>query len=143
MNLRLFSVAALLSALAACAPKPKVDEAAVFGAIEANLKAMQAEDLAGVMATVHPQGENLEATREIFEEIFAKYDFQYTISNLKVADVKGDEVFVTFVQRTERTGGANDRPDNIMEGVHTLKKDGETWKLLRTTALRVTPLKRP
>lgn len=141
MNPRPFSATLLAAVLAACTPQPKVDEAAVFGVIEENLQAMQAEDIDGVMATVHPEGADVAATRAVVEEIFAKYDFKYRLSGLKVVSVKDGEVQVRFVQTTERTGGAEDQADNVLDGVHTLKKDGAKWKLLRTTATRVTPLK--
>jgi hypothetical protein len=143
MKRRLFPVLLLVGGATACSPLPREDEAAVFGIIQENLQAMQKEDLAGVMATVHSQGENLAATRAVIEEIFAKYDFRYTLSDLKVTGARNGVVRVSFVQRTERTGGADDRPDNIVEGIHLLKKDGAQWKLLGTVADRVTPLHPP
>lgn len=141
MNLRLLPVALLVCALAACTPKSKVDETAVFGAIQENLSAMQREDINGVMATVHPETPDFEASRAVFEEIFAKYDLKYDLRELKVVGTTETEVKVSYVQKTQRVGGATDLPDNIVEGVHTLKKDGDKWKLLRTVSIRFTPLK--
>lgn len=140
MKLRLFPALLGLCAATACSPIPKAEEAAVFGALAANLQAMQKEDLPAVLATIHPESGNFAATRTVIEEIFAKYDFRYTLSDLKVVGVKDGVVRVSFIQRTERTGGAEDRPDNLVEGVHLLKKDGAQWKLLGTAATRVEPL---
>lgn len=141
MHLRTFSAALLACALVACGPKVKVDQAAAFGTLEENVKAMQREDLNAVMATIHPESADFEATRRVIEEIFAKYDLQYELRELKVVSATPNEMKVSFVQKTERIDGATDLPDNLVEGVHTLKKDGDKWKMIRTVTIRVTALK--
>ncbi len=140
MNLRPLLTALFVCALAACTAKPRVDEAAVFGAIRENLKAMERKDINAVMATVHPETANFEASREVIAEVLTKYDLRYEVRDLKVVNTTGDEVKVSFVQQTRRVGGEPDLPDNLVEGVHTLKKDGDKWKLLRTVNIRVTSL---
>ena len=141
MPLRPLLAVLLFGTLAACTPKPKVDQAAVFKVLEENMQAMQREDIDAVMATVHPASPDFASTREVIEQIFSKYDLKYELRDLKVVDATPDEVKVSFVQKTERTGGATDLPDNLVEGVHTLKKDGDLWKMIRTVTLRVTTLK--
>jgi len=143
MNPRLLLTALLVGTLSACVPKPKVDEAAVFGVLQENLKAMEREDIEGVMATVHPETPEFEATRSVIEQIFAKYDLKYELREMKAVSATDREVKVSYVQKTQRTGGADDLPDNIAEGIHTLKKDGDQWKLLRTVTIRFTPVTTP
>jgi ketosteroid isomerase-like protein len=123
-----------LIALSACSPKPKVDEAAIFGAIRENLEAMQKEDLKAVMETVHPESGDLAKTRELIAEIFANYDLKYELSDLRVTDASDGKVNVTFTQRTKRTDGTQDDTENVVRGTHTLKQDGGRWKLLGTRA---------
>ena len=92
------------------------------------------------MDTLHPQSLNLAAARETFRQVFEKYDLKYELQDLKVAGAKSQQVKVSFVQRTRRAGGAEDFMDNAVEGVHTLKKDGDQWKIVDTAATRVSAL---
>ena len=140
MNRLSLPIAVLACALAACTAKPKPEQEAVFGAIRENLDAMQREDLNGVMATVHPQTPDFEASKAIIEEIFKKYDLKFELSNLKLVSLKDGEAKVAYTQKTMRVGGEADLPDNMVEGVHTLKKDGDKWKITNSVQLRVTPL---
>jgi len=132
--------AALACVLAACTAKPKPEQEAVFAAIRENLSAMEREDINAVMATVHPQTPDYEASRAVIEEIFKKYDLKFELIDLKLAGIRDGEAKVAYTQKTTRVGGDTDLPDNIVEGVHTLKKDGDKWKIINSVQLRITPL---
>src|SRR5688572_25482096 len=83
--------ALLVCLLAACAPKTKVDQAAVFSTLEENLQAMQREDLDGVMATIHPAAPDVGEIRGGIEELFAKYDLKLDLRDLKIVNATPDE----------------------------------------------------
>lgn len=142
MNLRHLFALVLVCGLGACAPKPQLDEAAVFKTVEDNVRAMEHKDIDGVMATVHPKssGASSEARAEI-EGIFARYDLKYTLSDMKIVSETPEEVRVRFVQKTEKSGGDADFTDFIVEGVHSLRKDGDKWKLFDIVITKTTPVK--
>ena len=128
----------LLVSFAACAPKPNPEEKALFSAIEENTKAMEREDIDAVMATVHPETPDFEATKAFLEDYFSKTEFKYEVSSLKLIGLEDGEAQVSFVQKSIP---ANGDPGAVVvaEGVHTLKKDGEKWKLLRSVAVPIVP----
>jgi len=140
MHFRPLLVIVATAFLTACGPQNKVDQAALFGVLEKNIDAMQREDLAGVMATIHPESPDFEATRGVTGELFAKFDFKYELRDLKVVSATPEEVKVSFVQKTTKVAGPADVPTHLVEGVHTLRKDGGEWKMIRTVTIRTTTL---
>jgi hypothetical protein len=126
--------------LTACGPQNKVDQAAAFAVLEKNMDAMQREDIAGVMATVHPQSPDFDATRTAIEELFAKFDFKYELRDLKVIKATPEEVKVSFVQKSTKVAGPAEIPTLLVEGVHTLRKDGGQWKMVKMVTIRTTTL---
>ena len=140
MHFRPLLVIVAAALLSACGPQNKVDQAALFGVLEKNMDAMQREDVAGVMATVHPQSPDFDATRGVIEELFAKFDLKYELRDLKVVSATPEEAKVSFVQKTTKVAGPAVIPTHLVEGVHTLRKDGGEWKMIRTVTIRTTTL---
>jgi len=140
MHLRSLLVIVTAALLSACGPQHKVDQTAVFAVLEKNMDAMQREDIAGVMATVHPQSPDFDATRGAIEELFAKFDFKYELRDLKVINATPEEVKVSFVQKTTKVAGPAEIPTLLVEGVHTLRKDGDQWKMVKMVTIRTTTL---
>jgi len=135
MNFRFFSTLLFTCAtffVPACAPKPMVDENAVFTSVKDNVNAMQNKDLEGVMATVHPDSPSFGSTREVLQDLFKKYDLRITLSDLKIVSATPEEVKVSFVQKTERLKGPVDLQSSVCDGVHTLRKDHGKWKIYNT-----------
>jgi ketosteroid isomerase-like protein len=114
---------------------------AIFAAIEENTKAMEREDIDAVMATVHPETPNFEATKAFLEDYFSKTDLKYEVSSLTLISLKDGEAQVSFLQKSIPTTSGPAASVVVAEGVHTLKKDGEKWKLLRSVAVPVSPQK--
>lgn len=131
---------ALAALLIGCGSENKADHAAAFDLLQKNVDAMQREDVAGVMATVHPESPDFEATRGVIEELFSKFDLKYELSDLKVVSATPAEIKVSFVQKTMKVSGPPELPNHIVEGVHTLRKEGAQWKLFRTVTIRTTPI---
>jgi ketosteroid isomerase-like protein len=138
LSTMLFTCAAFF--FPSCAPKPVVDENAVFSSIKDNLKAMQNKDLEGVMATIHPDSPSFGSTREVLLDLFKKYDLRFTITDLKIISATPEEVKVSFVQETERLKGPEDLQSSRCKGVHTLRKDHGKWKIYNTNSGRAEPL---
>jgi hypothetical protein len=139
--LRLLSLLALVFTLGACQKAPPLpNEEVVFEGIRDNLRAMEKEDVDGVMATIHPQSEYYESTRAVVREMFEQVDVKYQLSDLKLVASTPEEAKVTFTQSMEKTGGPGEFRDNIVQGLHTLRLDQGKWKIYRTQNFKITGL---
>lgn len=104
--------------------------------IKANAEYMNEEDLEGVMTTVHPKSPNYAATEAMAKQIFDRYDLNYKIENIKVLEENDKEAKVEFTQVTTKIKG-KDFKNNKATGIHTLKKDGDSWKVYSTEMVNV------
>jgi uncharacterized protein YchJ len=101
--------------------------------IYANAKYMAEENLSAVMNTIHPESPVFENTRKLIQEIFNQFDLNYKIERLEILEENQEEARVRFVQVTRKVAG-NDFTDNRMKGIHTLMKDGDSWKIFSTVS---------
>jgi uncharacterized protein YchJ len=101
--------------------------------IYANAKYMAEENLSAVMSTIHPESPVFENTRKLIQEIFNQFDLNYKIERLEILEENQEEARVRFVQVTRKVAG-NDFTDNRMKGIHTLMKDGDSWKIFSTVS---------
>jgi ketosteroid isomerase-like protein len=139
--LPLFSILTLAVLFGGCEKTPPApDSSVLFQAVQDNLHALEKKDLDAVMATIHPHAPSFESTRELVGEMFKAVDLKYTLSDLKVLESSPDKARVSFVQKTEKTGGEGQFQDNIVEGIHTLRQDNGKWKIYGTVQTKVTGL---
>ena len=131
-NIALF----LLIALAVFACSSKKEYKTPESLINANAEYMNEEDLEGVMTTVHPKSPNYAATEAMAKQIFDRYDLNYKIENIKVLEGNDKEAKVEFTQVTTKIKG-KDFKNNKATGIHTLKKDGDSWKVYSTEMVNV------
>lgn len=104
--------------------------------IKANTAYMNEEDLEGVMTTVHPKSLSYPATETMAKQIFERYDLNYKIENIKVLEQNDKEAKVEFTQVTTKIKG-KDFKNNKATGIHTLRKDGDSWKVYSTEMTNV------
>lgn len=104
--------------------------------IEANAAYMNEEDLEAVMTTVHPKSPSYASTESMAKQIFERFDLNYKIEKIKVLEQNEKEARVEFVQVTTKIKG-KDFKDNKTTGIHTLKKDGDSWKVYSTEMTNV------
>lgn len=134
---------ALLVVVACHRNKPiPVDEAGILNAVRANVQAMEARNLAGVMETIHPESLDYTATQQFMEELLANYTLRCTLENAKIVSVKQDEAQVSFVQTTEKVSGEMPFDDNLVEGIHLLKKHNGVWKIYSSQIIKSEFLKK-
>jgi hypothetical protein len=126
--------AALACVLAGCSAKPNPEQEAVFATVRENLQAMEREDINAVMATVHPETPNFEASKAYNEDLFKNYDLKFELIDLKLVSLKKGEARVAFRQKTHRVDGDTNEPPVFAQGIHTLKKDGGKWKIVSSAA---------
>lgn len=130
---------ALALALISC-NKPMADKDAIFGVVHEHIHAFQKKDVETVMATIHPESPAYEATKAAVGEMFKTVDLKYELSDLHLESATPEEMKVSFKQKTTKIGGTGQFMDNIVEGVHTLRRDKETWKIFKTLQLKITDL---
>lgn len=106
-------------------------------AIDANVEFMNEENLDGVMSTIHPKSQSYKITENLVKKIFETYDLSYKIEKIKVIEQNDTEAKVEFVQLTTKIKGPEFK-NNRTYGIHTLKLDGDSWKIFST---EVTDLK--
>lgn len=104
--------------------------------IEANAAYMNEEDLEGVMSTVHPKSPSYDGVEAMAKQIFERYDLNYKIENIKVLEQNDKEAKVEFTQITTKIKGP-DFKNNKTTGIHTLRKDGDSWKIYSTEMTNV------
>jgi uncharacterized protein YchJ len=105
-------------------------------AIKANASYMNEEDIEAAMNTVHPQSPTFTATESMMKQIFERYDLNYKIENIKVLEKNDKEAKVEFTQITKKLKGP-DFKNNKTTGIHTLRKDGDSWKVYSTEMVNV------
>lgn len=116
----------LLSCAAALAVPPAIssqDEDQLKRIVDRHLTALQSEDVAAVMATIHPQSPLRSATETLLKRVKGKYDFRYTVTDQKVVSVSQEEARVAFTLVTEKVSGPQFRP-NRLRGFLVFRK----WK---------------
>ncbi|HEX9253532.1 MAG TPA: hypothetical protein VF870_14905 [Ignavibacteriaceae bacterium] len=104
--------------------------------IEANAAYMNDEDLEGVMTTVHPKSPSYDGVETMAKQIFERYDLNYKIENIRVLEQNDNEAKVEFTQVTTKIKGP-DFKNNKTTGIHTLRKDGDSWKIYSTEMTNV------
>ncbi|HEX9252481.1 MAG TPA: hypothetical protein VF870_09575, partial [Ignavibacteriaceae bacterium] len=65
-----------------------------------------------------------------------RYDLNYKIENIKVLEQNDNEAKVEFTQVTTKIKGP-DFKNNKTTGIHTLRKDGDSWKIYSTEMTNV------
>lgn len=115
--------------LISCSSKKNYDTPETL--VNANAEFMNQEDFDGVMSTIHPQSPSYEMTEKMVKKIFEVYDLNYKIESLKVLEQNDKEAKVEFIQVTTKLKGP-DFKNNKTTGVHTLKMDGDSWKIFST-----------
>ena len=136
---RLLALLLLAFSSVSCRQKA-TDKDAVFGVIHENVHALEKKDINTLMSTIHPDCAAYAETRAAVEQMFKSVDLKCEVSDLKIVNSNGSEVKVSFKQKTTQVGTQADFNDNIVEGIHTLKLDHGSWKIIKTLQQKITDL---
>ena len=99
--------------------------------IYANAKYMTEKNLEAVMGTIHPESPVFESTEKIVKQIFEQFDLSYKIEKIEIIEESEEEALVKFIQLTTKLNNFQFK-NNRLTGVHTLRKDGSSWKIYTT-----------
>ncbi|UVI30855.1 copper amine oxidase N-terminal domain-containing protein [Paenibacillus spongiae] len=110
---------------------PDAEKTAILGAVEANLKALNAEDEEALIATFDP-ATVVPGLKEGFADFFADYDLKYANEKVSIAYYKDSTAYVYVVQKMEVIKGdlTGDRTYNV----YKLTKDKAGKWLIDTNA---------
>lgn len=100
-------------------------------AVEANIKYMNEEKFDEVMNTIDKDSPSYPASETMIKQIFKLYDLNYKITNMKVIEDNDSEAKIEFTQITTKISGPKFK-NNKSTGIHTLKKNGDSWKIFST-----------
>jgi len=102
--------------------------------IQANIDYMTTENLDGVMSTIHPESPSFKTTENLAKQLFKIFNLNYKIEKLEVTNENEQEATVNFIQLTTKISGPQFK-NNRIQGVHIVRKDGDSWKLYSTKIL--------
>ncbi len=99
--------------------------------VEANTRYMNEENFDKVMNTIDENSPAYALSETMIQKLFDMYDLNYKIISIKILNESNDEAKVEFVQETTKIKGPAFK-NNRVTGIHTLKKVGNSWKILGT-----------
>jgi ketosteroid isomerase-like protein len=113
-------------------PEEEIIKEKVMDVIRKNLAATQAEDVEGVLATIHEDSPQLSSTREGMEYVFKNFDMAYELEDAKFISITNEEVKVIYQQTTKAVKGTGFKNTRTI-GIHTLRKSKDgSWKIYKT-----------
>ena len=99
--------------------------------VEANAKYMNEEEFDEAMNTIDKDSPAYSATESMLQQLFNRYDLNYKIESMKVISETDTDAKIEFVQVTTKINGPEFK-NNRATGIHTLKKEGDSWKIYST-----------
>jgi murein L,D-transpeptidase YcbB/YkuD len=96
-----------------------------------SLKALNEENIAAYLATIHPQAPDYAQSKELLTTLFAHYDIKYEINSIDIIKISENEATVRLVQTTKKIRGPEFK-NNKLETLNILKKVKGQWKFYST-----------
>jgi hypothetical protein len=109
--------------------------------VKTNVHAMAKRNVNLVLDTIHPESPILASTKDMLTYMFARLQLRYTLQRIEVKEVKLGEAKVEVLQVTQKLSGNAAFRDNRIKLLHTLKRDGQKWKIFSSEALMIEYLK--
>jgi murein L,D-transpeptidase YcbB/YkuD len=105
--------------------------------IHRNMEAMNKEDIAGYMATIHPQGSGYAQTEAVLTELFEIYDLSTTLTDVRLESETADEARVYALMTTRKLSGPEFN-NNRLDVIFILRKHQGEWKFFNQDVLDIT-----
>jgi hypothetical protein len=105
--------------------------------VHRNMEAMNAEDVAGYMATIHPEGGGYAETEAALTQLFEIYDLSTTLTDVRLESETAEEARVYALMTTRKLKGPEFN-NNRMDVVFTLRKHQGEWKFFNQNVLDIT-----
>ena len=105
--------------------------------VKTNIFAVSKKNINMALSTIHPESPTMESSKDMMTYIFARLQLKYTIQQLEVKEIDGDEAKVEVLQVTQKVSGNAAFRDNRVKMLHTMKRDGKKWKMYSSEALLI------
>ncbi len=104
--------------------------------IEDNFAASTKEDMDTLLKTIHTQSPAFAGTKKVMEELNARFDLKYTLTDYNFIGEDADYAYARFKLQTQKVGGAEFK-DNMVDNVAVFKKEDGVWKFWTQAILDV------
>lgn len=105
--------------------------------VEANFEATEAENLVGVLDTMHPESAAFGQTEALLKQLFPVYELDYEILSYEFVSVSGEYAIVRVKQHTQKVEGP-EFMNNTADTLQVFKQHAGSWKLWSQAILEVT-----
>ena len=115
---------------------PSKTEHLLSAALEAQVKAMNAEDLNAMMALFHPGVPDSKEVRRSLAVMFRQLDLQYSLERQRLVAVDGRYAYLRCLQTLRGDPRGVSRSDQLF----VFRRYGEGWRLWTSLLLEQVPL---
>ena len=114
--------------LLASGPTPLPEE--ITAVIFKNIRASNAKDFDGYMATIHSNSPGYNTTKETIQAAFSdQFNLSYRVSDVYLIEQGRNKAVAHFVLTTRLASGSIAFRDNQVTGEMTLRKEDGIWKI--------------
>jgi len=117
-----------LSGLQLGSPQPTPTYQQLYDVLNENVQSANVEDIDAYMATIHPNSSMYLQTETTLKQVFALYDLDYKVYDMRVTSLTSNEARVHFSLLTRKRSGPDFR-NNIIIGRMILRPDNGVWKI--------------
>lgn len=120
-------------------PANAAEEAkAISTVIYGQVAAMNRQDMNGVLAALDPSNKKvIMLSQEELSKSFEKWRLHSTIKEAKLVELTADTAKVRYVQLTKRIAGSGGFRDNLVTGIHFMKKINGRWYIIMSQPLDI------
>ncbi|WP_028303820.1 hypothetical protein [Oceanospirillum maris] len=105
--------------------------------VEENIAAIQNENMARMMKTVHSSSPSYQATMQQVPSLFQQYDLEYELTGYDFVGVTGEFAVAKVRQITRKVGGSAAFNDNELELLQAFRKEDGQWKFWSQSVLNM------
>jgi hypothetical protein len=119
-------------------PEPTALPEEITAVIYQNIRASNARDYDGYMATIHTKSPNYRATKEGAKTAFSdEYTLSYRLSDVYVIEQRRNKAVAHFVLTTRLIRGPSGFRNNRVTGEMTLRTEDGVWKIYDQEVIEV------
>lgn len=115
----------------------QADRQAIQALINRQLKAGNAEDLKGVMETIHPQSPEYASIEQIMAKVFAMCDVRLEVSKVEFLKITANESKVRITGSAKVRTNTQQCKSNKTVTIDTLQKSNGQWKFYSTEVQKI------
>lgn len=95
------------------------------------------ENLKGALSLIDEQSPAYAPSQQVYAQQFALFDLKFTLKDVQVVSVEGDQAAVKTVIDLEKVNGPDGLDNNVTTSVHLLAKRNGQWKISQSQNLLI------